>query len=368
VEDLDRTKLGPFLKNFAGAFLDDVTRAGALQFNSLWCDGPVRTLLAPKTPTWLKAIAERKSQLENLEQTVREWAPEHFTEVASEWQRFRPAGHMLVIEAQPVYLRGEEAEMQADANEMFREAYGDSSVQSQLIEATEPVANDQDRWYVIIGWLKLAGLDGFWCAERDGLNSHAEEVSLRGTAEARSPDRQRAEVLVKIHCSVAPELSTGAWFDIEDVRRTWERQFILKAGGEWYERFTGVERLGSHLSFLWCNVCAGVKGPYFFPRVKGILARLSEGRRTYRQAIAEKAKELGVEVRSLMLVLEVRSPWLAEQDSDESERLRQWFAMATRGIPRDSGGKIEGPLCELYWEDPWGGEGSLARIVHPERY
>ena len=353
VEDLDKIKLGAFLKDFAGAFLDEVTRAGGLRLSSLWCGGRVRALLAPRTPRWLESITEKKAELENLEQTAREWAPERYAQVASEWQRFRPAGHMLVMEAQPVYLGDEEAQMQADANEMFRDGYGDSGVQPQLTEATEPAADDPDRWYVIIGWLKLAGLDGFRCAERDGLNSNAEEVGLAGTAEAESPDRQRAQVLVKIHQSVAPELSTGAWFDLKDVRRA------CAQGGKWHERFTGVERLGSHLNFLWCNVPIGIVGPYFLPRVKGIVARLSEGRHTYRQAIAESAKELGVEVRSLMLFFRVQSPSLAEHGNNEPKRLREWFENATRGIS---------PLCDLYWEDSWGGEGPLARIAHPERW
>ena len=83
-------------------------------------------------------------------------------------------------------------------------------------------------------------------------------------------------------------------------------------------------------------------------RAKGIVHRLSEGRRTYRQAIAEKAKELGVEVRSLMLIFEIQSPCLGEQGNDEPERLRGWLEKAKHGIS---------PLCEFYWEDdPWGGE------------
>lgn len=357
MEDPGKAKLGGFLRDFAGVFLDEMTKAGALQFNSLWCGGRGRALLVPKTPSWLEAITEKKAQFENLEQTVRQWASERYAEVASEWQRFRPAGHMFVMEAQPAYLKGERDEMQAEANEIFRDAYGDTGPRPRLTEITEPAADDPDRWYVIIGSLKLAGLDRFRCVERDGLNSDAEEASLAGTAEAESPDRQRAEVLVKIHQSVAPEISTGAWFDLEDVHRAWAREH--EVGGEWYERLTGVARLGSHLNFLWCNIPIGIKGPYFLPRVKGIVARLSEGRRTYRQAIAEKPKELGVEVRALMLIFEVRSPWLGQQGNDEPERLRRWLEKAKHGIS---------PLCELYWEDPWGGEGPLALILHPGQW
>ena len=177
---------------------------------------------------------------------------------------------------------------------------------------------------------------------------------MTGPPEAEAPDQKRAHVLVDIFESVALELSTGASFDLEDVRRASARQ--REIGGEWHQRFTDVARLGSHVNFLWCNVPIGIKGPYFLPRVTGIVSRLSEGRRTYHEAITKKAKELGVEVRSLMLIFEVRSPWLGQDDSDEPERLQHWFAQANRGVS---------PLCELYWEDPWGGEGPLARIVHP---
>ena len=358
VEDPGKAKLGGFLEDLAQHLLGEMRTAGSLHFRSLWCGGPCeRAFLAPKTRAWTKMITEKKSQLENLEQTVHEWAPERYAEVTSEWQRFRPGGHMLVIEARPVHLKGEQDEMQAEANEIFRDAYGDTGPQPRLSEITELATDGPDRWYVIIGSLKLAGLDRFRCGERDGLNSCAEEASLAGTAEAESPDRRRAQVLVKIHLSVAPEISTGAWFDLEDVRRAWARE--RETGGEWHERFTGVERLGSHLNFLWCNIPIGIKGPYFLPGVKGIVTRLSEGRRTYRQVIAERAKELGVEVRSLMLFFEVRSPWLGQQGSHEPERLRQYFAAATRGIS---------PLCDLYWEDPWGGKAPSARIFRPGQW
>jgi len=336
VEDSGKAKLSEFLEGFAGAFLDDIKRAGALPFRSLWCGGSCeRVFLAPKTQTWLEMIIEKKTQFENLEQTAHEWAPERYAEVALEWERFHPAGHMLVMEAIPVYLPGENAEMQAEAGEMFRCAYGDPGVQLQLTEITEPSADDPDRWYVIIGSLKLAGLDGFQCAEHDCLNSYEEEISLTKAAKAGSPGRQRAQVLVSIHKSLAPELSTGAWFDLEGVRQAWAR------GEKERERFTDVARLGSHLNLLWCSWTKGIKGPYFLPRAKGIVIRLSEGRRTYRQAIAEKAKELDAEVRSLMLIFEIRSPYLGEQGSDNSERLRGWMEKVKHGIS---------PLCEFYWE------------------
>ena len=357
VEDSDKAKLGELLGDFVDNFLDEMTGAGALRFSSLWCGGPIRALLVPKTLAWLEVITEKKRQFHNLEQTVREFAPEHYAELASHWQRLRPTGHILVIEGQSVYLPGEQAEMQTEAEEIFRDAYAHSALRPALTEITEPSEDDPDRWCVIIGWLKLAGLDGFWCAERDGLNSCAEEASLTGTPEAEAPDRKRAQVLVNIQQGAVPELSTGAWFDLEDVRRAWAHE--INTRGEWHERFTNVSRLGSHLNFLWCNVPIGIKGPYFLPRDTGIVSRLSEGRRTYREAIAEKAKELGVEVRSLMLICEVRSPWLGQDDSDEPERLQHWFAQAKRGVS---------PLCELYWEDPWGGTGPLARILHPGQY
>ena len=151
VEDPDKAKLGALLGDFAGDFLDEMTGAGALRFSSLWCGGRTRALLAPKPRTWLEWITAKKRQFENLERTAQEWAVGRYAEVATEWQRFRPAGHMLVMEAQPVYLRDKEAEMQAEAREVFRDAYRQRDLRPELVEATEPTEDDPNRWYVIIG-------------------------------------------------------------------------------------------------------------------------------------------------------------------------------------------------------------------------
>ena len=351
-EDPGKARLNSLLKDFAAAILDEAKEAGAIPFNRLWCGGDcTRVLLAPGTPGRLEAITEKKAQLKDLEQTVRQFAPQRYAEVASEWERFRPAAHMLVMEARPVFLPGEQAEMQAEADEMFGEACGDPALRPSLTELTEASEDDPDRWYVIIGWLKLAGLDGVRCAEIDSLNWHPEDG-----LEAKSPDRQRAKGLVRIFLDVAPEMSTGAWFDLDDVHRAWQRE--QDHGGRPEERFIGVARLGGHLNNFWCCGPKGIKGPYFLPRAEGIAARLAEGRRSYRQAVAERAKQDGEQVRSLMLMLEVRSPWLGQAGSDEPQRLRQWFAAANRGSSL---------LSEVYWEAPWDSYSPLPIISRPHR-
>ena len=351
-DDPDKARLGTFLKDFAAAFLDEVKEGGAIPFNRLWCGGDcARVFLAPPTPSPLEAITEKKAQLEDLERAARQFDPQRHAEVASAWQRFRPAGHMLVMEARPVCLPGERDEMQAEAEEMFREACGEGATCPALTELAEPAEDDPDRWYVIIGWLKLPGLDGVRCAEIDSLNWHPEDG-----LEAKSPDRQRARALVRIFLEVAPEMSTGAWFDLDDVHRAWQRE--QDHGGRPEERFSGVARLGGHLNNFWCCGPKGIKGPYFLPRARGIAARLAKGRRSYRRAIAQRARQDGVEVRSLMLLLEVRSPWLGQGGSDEPEQLRQWFTAATRG---------RSLLNELYWEAPWDSYWPLPIIRRPYR-
>jgi hypothetical protein len=356
-DDPGASDLGKLLGDFATAFRGDMIGAGILSLRSLWCEGPrnQRAFAVPKTPSSLHRITDLKLQLENLEQTVRQWAPERCAAVASEWERLRPAGHMLALEATPVCLEGQQAEMQAEADEIFRDAYGDAGPRPRLTPIAEPIADDPDRWYVIIGSLKLAGLDGFHCSERDGLNSWFEEDSWEGTASDEAPDRKRAEVLVGIFEATAPELSTGAWFDLEGVHQAWALE--REQGGEWHERFAGVARLGSHLNFLWCDGPIGIKGPYFLPKARGVVARLSDRRRSYRQAIAQKAKKESVDVRSLMLCFEVRSLRLGEQENDEPEALREWFAHATRGISL---------LNKLYWDAPWSVASGLALIRPPE--
>ena len=91
-DDPDKARLGTFLKDFAAAFLDEVKEGGAIPFNRLWCGGDcARVFLAPPTPSPLEAITEKKAQLEDLERAARQFDPQRHAEVASAWQRFRPA-------------------------------------------------------------------------------------------------------------------------------------------------------------------------------------------------------------------------------------------------------------------------------------
>ena len=74
-----------------------------------------------------------------------------------------------------------------------------------------------------------------------------------------------------------------------------------------------------------------IKGPYMIPKRKGALRFLSEKRRLLKDRVQAKAHELELDelgVKPLVLILEVRSPWLGQRDDKETAMISEWFTRA----------------------------------------
>jgi len=203
--------------------------------------------------------------------------------------------------------------------------------------------DDPDRWYVITGYLKTkdeepirAGTDwkniGEW--EDYGLQEKERNRVLKALDLARPPP------LGPLLSSIVPELSIGAWFDTATVAET-KYESDARAGiiGR---KIIGPNRLGCHMNWFWCwdtkfEYSRGElsilplgcpKGPYMIPRRKGVLKILSERRLSLKEMVRVKSYEFGLDaldVKPLVLIFEVKSPWLGQPDDKEAAEIREWF-------------------------------------------
>ncbi len=207
----------------------------------------------------------------------------------------------------------------------------------------ESEKDDPDRWYVIAGYLKTkgeepirAGTDweniGEW--EDYGLLEKERNRLLKALDLGRPPP------LGPLLSSIVPELSIGAWFDTATVAEMkYERDARAGIIGR---KIIGPNRLGCHMNWFWCwdtklEYSQGEasilplgcpKGPYMIPKRKGVLKTLSERRLSLKEMVRVKGKEFGLDtlsIKPMVLIFEVKSPWLGQPDDKEAAVIRAWF-------------------------------------------
>ncbi len=206
----------------------------------------------------------------------------------------------------------------------------------------EAEQDDSDRWYVIAGYLKTKGEEPVRAVPSEPVRLILEEERDRVL---KALDLAEPPPLGPLLSRVVPELCLGAWFDTATVIETKYQD----ASGIIGRRIIGLNRLGCHMNYFWCSSTQfeysqgrvsiqpnlggpyNIKGPYMIPRGKGVLQMLSEKRLLLKEVVRTKAQELeldALDIKPMVLIFEVKSPWLGQPDDKETTKIREWFNRA----------------------------------------
>ena len=418
-EEIDQTRVSSeekeqiekLLNSYRSLLSQEIRQQGSYEFNPFWCNlgyggSGGGAFLLPKSEKNLHFLVKKKAQLEDLRATCGGLFPTEFEAVEAVFDILRPIGYMLPMEANIVYLPGQEEEIMREVAEYFKDVRSEEywriiaskkfgwlkedmdvemgKSQLEWIRRREELAfrareakyqeifdlverdtraeaiqklralrranwydvepgvseeaeqDDPKRWYVITGRLKTRGEEPIWCG-LDSLNITPEWDNIleeEGYRVLRLLNLAEPPRLVSVLEHVVPELSVGAWFDPETIT---EKGKI------------GPNRDGVHMNRFWCGGTAfeysngvvsimpslgapgSIKGPYMIPKRKGALRFLSEKRRLLKERVQAKAHELKLDelgVKPLVLIFEVKSPWLGQPDDKGTAMISEWFTRA----------------------------------------